>query len=201
MEHDDLALHGRSFRGGRHFALTPFLPLAESLPITYLFSITYGYVTRDENVADRASMRIRSRHPERERLSFRPSSSPEPSANLGSGLVSLVLTRTASGQKETPMTNSILVSEAALSPPPSFGTTIIPATTALSPDPAKTSAKERAAGKRLERRILDRSLLGAFLDPRTSSLSLKALAQAANTSGKRLVLEIRDETPVRIVRA
>jgi hypothetical protein len=44
------------------------------------------------------------------------------------------------------------------------------------------------------------SLLGGLLDLKSSSLSLTALAQAAASSGKRLIIEIRDETPVKIVR-
>jgi len=47
---------------------------------------------------------------------------------------------------------------------------------------------------------VDQSLLGGFLDPKSSSLSLAALARAAAFSGKRLVLEIRDESPVKIIR-
>jgi hypothetical protein len=43
-------------------------------------------------------------------------------------------------------------------------------------------------------------MLGGLLDPKLSSLSLTTLAQAAASSGKRLVVEIRDETPVKIVR-
>lgn len=48
--------------------------------------------------------------------------------------------------------------------------------------------------------IGEQSLLRGLLDPKSSSLSLTALARAAAFSGKRLVLEIRDENPVRIVR-
>ena len=48
--------------------------------------------------------------------------------------------------------------------------------------------------------IGDQSLLRGLLDPKSSSLSLTALARAAAFSGKRLVIEIRDENPVRIVR-
>ena len=40
-----------------------------------------------------------------------------------------------------------------------------------------------------------------LLDPRmTSSLSLAALAEAVSSTGQRLVVEIRDERPVRVVR-
>jgi hypothetical protein len=48
--------------------------------------------------------------------------------------------------------------------------------------------------------MVQQSLLGGLLDPKSSSLSLNALARAAAFSGKRLVLEIRDETPVRTIR-
>jgi hypothetical protein len=49
-------------------------------------------------------------------------------------------------------------------------------------------------------KMYNQSMLGGLLDPKSSSLSLTALAQAAASSGKRLVVEIRDETPVKIVR-
>jgi hypothetical protein len=48
--------------------------------------------------------------------------------------------------------------------------------------------------------MLNQSIAGGLLDPKRSSLSLTALAQAAASSGKRLVVEIRDATPVKIVR-
>jgi hypothetical protein len=48
--------------------------------------------------------------------------------------------------------------------------------------------------------MLNQSMLGGLLDPKSSSLSLTALAQVAALSGKRLVVEIRDETPVKIIR-
>ena len=68
---------------------------------------------------------------------------------------------------------------------------------------AKTARTIRAAtanGKRAGERLAKQSFLRGLVDLRSSSLSLTALARAANFSGKRLVLEIRDETPVRIVR-
>jgi hypothetical protein len=49
-------------------------------------------------------------------------------------------------------------------------------------------------------RVAAQSLLGGILDPKSSSSPLRALARAAAISGKRLVLEIRDENPVRIIR-
>jgi hypothetical protein len=42
--------------------------------------------------------------------------------------------------------------------------------------------------------------LDSLLDPQHSSLSLNALARSAALSGKRLIIEIRDQHPVRIVR-
>jgi len=39
--------------------------------------------------------------------------------------------------------------------------------------------------------MLNQSMLGGLLDPKSSSLSLTALAQVAALSGKRLVVEIR----------
>jgi hypothetical protein len=48
--------------------------------------------------------------------------------------------------------------------------------------------------------MFNQSMLGGLLNLKSSSLSLTALAQAAASSGKRLVVEIRDETPVKIVR-
>ena len=50
------------------------------------------------------------------------------------------------------------------------------------------------------KKMLNQSMLGGLLDPKSSSLSLTALAQAAASSGKRLVVEIRDDIPVKIVR-
>jgi hypothetical protein len=50
------------------------------------------------------------------------------------------------------------------------------------------------------RRTGDQSLVRGLLDPKSSSLSLTALARTAALSGKRLMLEIRDDNPVRIVR-
>jgi hypothetical protein len=48
--------------------------------------------------------------------------------------------------------------------------------------------------------MFNQSMVAGLLDRKSSSLSLAALAQAAASSGKRLVVEIRDETPVKIVR-
>jgi hypothetical protein len=99
------------------------------------------------------------------------------------------------------MTNAILVNEANLSPGGLFSSrAIIKKSRASSADTAKTVGREKASRSRAEGRMFDQSLLGGLLDPKASSLSLTALAQAAASSGKRLVLEIRDETPVKIVR-
>jgi hypothetical protein len=56
----------------------------------------------------------------------------------------------------------------------------------------RSSAGRRWAG--------EQSLVRGLLDPKSSSLSLTALARAAAFSGKRLIIEIRDDNPVRIVR-
>lgn len=71
---------------------------------------------------------------------------------------------------------------------------------ASSIDAATTLQRDKPTGRRAGRRIVNQVLLGRFLDPKSSSLSLAALAQAAACSGKRLVIEIRDENPVKIVR-
>ena len=64
----------------------------------------------------------------------------------------------------------------------------------------RTTRRDKTIGGRSVRRMVNQSLLGGLLDPKSSSLSLSALAQAAAFSGKRLVLEIRDENPVKIIR-
>ncbi len=99
------------------------------------------------------------------------------------------------------MTNGILASEANLTssgwlPSKSIGKK----GKASSANTARTLRRDRATGRRAGGRIVDQSLLGGFLDPKSSSLSLAALARAAAFSGKRLVLEIRDESPVKIIR-
>jgi hypothetical protein len=63
---------------------------------------------------------------------------------------------------------------------------------------AKTLRRDKVVGK--PRRALEQSLVRGLLTTKTSSLSLKSLVRVAAISGKRLVLEIRDENPVRIVR-
>jgi hypothetical protein len=64
----------------------------------------------------------------------------------------------------------------------------------------RTAQRDKTTGRPAGRRVVNQSLLGGLLDPKSSSLSLSALAQAAAFSGKRLVLEIRDENPVKIIR-
>lgn len=53
-------------------------------------------------------------------------------------------------------------------------------------------AKERGAGH---------SQLDRLLDPKTTAVSLVTLARAAALSGKRLVVEIRDQHPVKVIEA
>jgi hypothetical protein len=85
-------------------------------------------------------------------------------------------------KKETSMANAILIREANFS------------------SATRTTRRDKTTGGRAGRRTVDQSLFGGLLDPKSSSLSLSALAQAAAFSGKRLVLEIRDENPVKIIR-
>jgi hypothetical protein len=99
------------------------------------------------------------------------------------------------------MTNVMLVNEANLSPSGLFSSSaILKKSRVSSADSAKTASHEKAAGRRAGKRMFDRSLVGGLLDPKASSLSLTALAHVAASSGKRLIIEIRDETPVKIVR-
>jgi hypothetical protein len=104
-------------------------------------------------------------------------------------------------KKETAMTNGILASEANLTSSGWLSSKSIGKEgKASSTNDARTLRRDKATGRRAGGRIVDQSLLGVFLDPKSSSLSLTALAQAAAFSGKRLILEIRDENPVKIVR-
>jgi hypothetical protein len=99
------------------------------------------------------------------------------------------------------MTNGILASEANLTSSGWLSSKSIGKEgKASSTNDARTLRRDKATGRRAGGRIVDQSLLGVFLDPKSSSLSLTALAQAAAFSGKRLILEIRDENPVKIVR-
>jgi hypothetical protein len=109
--------------------------------------------------------------------------------------------KSTASQKETTMANAILVNEANLPPSGLFSSrTIVKKSRVSSVDAAKTIRREKAPARRSEGRMFAQSLLGGLLDLKSSSLSLTALAQAAASSGKRLIIEIRDETPVKIVR-
>ncbi len=99
------------------------------------------------------------------------------------------------------MTNGILASEANLTSSGLMSPKAIwKKGKTSSVDAARAFQRNKTTGRRAGRQTVDQSLLGGFLDPKSSSLSLATLAQAAAFSGKRLVLEIRDENPVRIVR-
>jgi hypothetical protein len=63
---------------------------------------------------------------------------------------------------------------------------------------ARTLRSDKTSDR--SRRSRDQSLVRGLLDPKSSSLSLTALARTFALSGKRLMLEIRDENPVQIVR-
>ena len=97
------------------------------------------------------------------------------------------------------MTNGILAIEATPSSNGSLFSNPI-GKTGKAAHTRRTIGPDDATGKRARGRMVQQSLLGGLLDPKSSSLSLNALARAAAFSGKRLVLEIRDETPVRIIR-
>jgi hypothetical protein len=104
-------------------------------------------------------------------------------------------------KKETAMTNGILASEANLISSGLWSSKLTgKKDKASSPNPTRTLRRDKATRGWARGRMLDQSLLGGLLDPKSSSLSLAALAQAAAFSGKRLVLEIRDENPVKIIR-
>jgi hypothetical protein len=125
----------------------------------------------------------------------------QPSAGARPRLARIWRCEEFAAQKEKLMTNAILVTEANPSPSGLFSSkAIIKKSRASSTDAAKTVGREKASGRRAEGRMFDQSLLRGLLDPKASSLSLTALAQAAASSGKRLVLEIRDATPVKIIR-
>ena len=99
------------------------------------------------------------------------------------------------------MTNAILASEANLTSSGLLSSKAIGKKgKGSSANAARTLRADKAAGGRTEGRTVSQTLLGGLLDPKSSSLSLAALARAAASSGKRLVLEIRDENPVKIIR-
>jgi hypothetical protein len=97
------------------------------------------------------------------------------------------------------MMNGILASEASLAPSGLLSSKSIgKKAKASSASDTRTLMRNKGTGRRS--RIGDQSILRGLLDPKSSSLSLTALARAAAFSGKRLIIEIRDENPVRIVR-
>jgi len=99
------------------------------------------------------------------------------------------------------MTNAILASEPSLlAGGLSTSKLIVRESKPSSAETATRGRRHIAIGGRTRGRMFDQSLLGGLLDAKTSSLSLNALAHAAAYSGKRLVIEIRDDNPVRIVR-
>jgi hypothetical protein len=59
---------------------------------------------------------------------------------------------------------------------------------------------ERTAQKRRPRAPKSEVHLDSLLDKRHRALSLNALARSATLSGKRLIIEIRDIHPVKIIR-
>jgi hypothetical protein len=98
------------------------------------------------------------------------------------------------------MTNGILTTEVTLSSTGSLFSNSIGKTSKAAAEAARMIRLDKATGKGARGRIVQQSLPGGFLDPKSWSLSLTALARAAAFSGKRLVIEIRDENPVRIIR-
>jgi hypothetical protein len=104
-------------------------------------------------------------------------------------------------RKEKPMTSAILASEANLTSSGLLSSKSIGKKgKGSSAYAARTLRVDKAAGRRREGRTVAQTLLGGLLDPKSSSQSLAALARVAAFSGKRLVLEIRDENPVKIIR-
>ena len=95
--------------------------------------------------------------------------------------------------------NGILAGEATLASSGSLTSRLIAKNVETSSiGAAKALRRDKAVGK--PGRMLDQLLVRGLLDAKSSSLSLKNLARVAAFSGKRLVLEIRDENPIRIVR-
>jgi hypothetical protein len=103
-------------------------------------------------------------------------------------------------KKETAMINGSLASKANLTTNVLLSSKSIGKVGKSSSNASRMLRHDKATGKRLGGRMVGQTLLAGLLDPKSSSLSLTALAQAAAFSGKRLVLEIRDENPVRIIR-
>ena len=88
-------------------------------------------------------------------------------------------------KKEAVMTNGTLTNSANLASSGLLTSKLISAQ-------AKPSARSRKKG--------EQALVRRLLNSRSSSLSLTALAETFALSGKRLMIEIRDENPVQIVR-
>jgi hypothetical protein len=98
------------------------------------------------------------------------------------------------------MLNTILVNETSLSRRSSLSREAIAQQGGtLSAETLKAAGRKRAPGKPAAGQMFNRSLWGGLLDFKSSSLPLTVLAQAAASSGKRLVVEIHDEAPVKIV--
>jgi len=109
------------------------------------------------------------------------------------------MTEELATKKEATMTIGILANEATLAPgelltSKLIGKRVKPSSVSV----AKTLRDDKAIDR--PRRTVDQALVPGLLHPKSSSLTLTALARAAAFSGKRLVLEIRDENPVRIIR-
>jgi hypothetical protein len=96
------------------------------------------------------------------------------------------------------MTNGILANEANLAPGELLTSRLIGKRVKPSSVSVAKTLRDKAIGS--PRRTVDQALVPGLLHPKSSSLTLTALARAAAFSGKRLVLEIRDENPVRIIR-
>lgn len=84
----------------------------------------------------------------------------------------------------------------------------LPLNTMLSPKPNRKRRTSPSGAAKNMRREKDRpqggggfreALPKGLLDRKMTTLTLASLAQAATNSGKRLILEIRDENPVQIV--
>jgi hypothetical protein len=104
-------------------------------------------------------------------------------------------------RKEMAMTNAILASEANLTSSGLLSSKSIGKKgKGSSANAARTLRVDKAASRRTEGRTVAQTLLGGLLDPKSSSQSLAALARVAAFSGKRLVVEIRDENPVKVIR-
>jgi hypothetical protein len=101
-------------------------------------------------------------------------------------------------KKEAAMTNGVLASRGnlfsnvTLSPEPAGKKRTAPSGT------TRTVRREKTAPQDGGR--FGKTLTAGLLDRKMTSLTIASLVQAAASSGKRLILEIRDENPVQIVR-